>query len=163
MRRERHSKLVAKHALRTALALTALVGTLCASVAQASGPTVSQVRSLLERELTPSKIPGITPLLKRGRVAYPFKALEAGTAVIEWFYVPPGARLSKGKVQPEIVASGMATFSAPGMKKMAVVLTTPEGTFVLKGREAVKLTALGGFTTKRGKTISARKAFVVRR
>jgi hypothetical protein len=165
VRNQRDSKPAGTRALRTVLILTAVAGASCASVALASAPSANQIKNLLARELTPpGKGVGIASILKRGGVTYNFKALAAGTAIIEWFDVPPGARLSgKRKPQPVLVASGEASFSAAGTRKMAIALMSPEGSQVLRKGRSVKLTALGNFTTKRGKTVSARKTFVLTR
>lgn len=145
-----------------ALATTALAGVGCATVALASGPSTGQIRGSLERQLRPPGNLTIPSLLKRGGVTYPFKALTAGSAELEWVIEPP--RPNKRKLQEVIVASGEARFSRPETKKMKLVLTAEEGVHLLRTSKSVKITAKGIFTTKGGKSINARSTtFVLRR
>lgn len=167
-------------ALRAALLSTALLGACCVSIAQASAADTApvgvvrgavdasagagQIRSLLERELAPSgKGARIGAIVRSGGATFDFKALETGTAVIEWFRVPAGAKLSrKSKPQPVLVGSGLLTFSKPGTRKMAIRLSS-EGRQLLQKSKTVRLTALGNFTAKGRPAVGARKTFVLAR
>jgi hypothetical protein len=161
LRREQRSHLVVRRALCAALASTMLGGVCYATVALASDPTTAQIRSSLERQLRPPGTTTIASLLKRGGVTYSFKAVTAGIVGVEWVAKPP--RPNKRKLQAVIVASGQITFSRPGTKKIRMVLTSGEGTYLLRTSKSVKLTAEGVFTTKSGKSINASNTFVLRR
>ena len=59
------------------------------------GARLRSWRSSPSRSTPTSKAAKISPLLKTGGFALAFKALEAGTAVIAWYQVPPGVKLAK--------------------------------------------------------------------
>ena len=122
----------------------------------------AQIATLLERELTPGgNAAKVATLLKTGGFTITFKALEAGTAVIDRYQVPPAATLAKkSKAKPILVASGRATFSAAGTAKIEIKLTAA-GKHLLKSNKRLKLTAKGIFTPTGKRTVIATKAFVV--
>jgi hypothetical protein len=123
---------------------------------------VAQLAALLKRELTPSgKVGKIAALLKSGGLTILFQALEAGTVVINWYQVPPGAKLAR-KAKPVLVASGRATFSAAGEQKIKLKLTSA-GERLLKRARSLKLTAKGSFTPTGEAPVTATKAFVLKR
>jgi hypothetical protein len=120
-----------------------------------------QIEALLKRELTPTgKAAKIAALLKAGGLTIVFKALEAGTAVINWYQVPPGAKLARAK--PVLVASGKATFEAAGTLKIKMKLTSA-GKRLLGRVRSLKLTAKGIFTPSGEPPVSATKVFVLKR
>jgi hypothetical protein len=88
-----------------------------------------------------------------------FKALEAGTAVIGWYYLPPG---KKAKPKPVLVASGKLTFSAAGTATVKLKLTAA-GKVLLRHAKRLKLTAEGTFTPTGKTPITAFKTFVLKR
>ena len=92
-------------------------------------------------------------MLKAGGLTITFKALEAGTAVIGWYQLPPGAKLAR-KAKPVLVASGHATFEAAGTLKIEIKLT-PAGKRLLKHARILKLTAKGVFTPSGEPPVSA--------
>jgi hypothetical protein len=123
----------------------------------------AQIAALMDRQLTPSgKTAKIAALLKAGGFLGPFQALEAGTAVIDWYQLPPGAKLAKAKVKPILVAAGQMTFSAAGTGMIKVKLTTA-GTRLLKHAKSLKLTAKGTFIPTGKRAVVATKAFVLKR
>ena len=124
----------------------------------------TQVARLLASEITPSgKRAKIAALLKSGAYTALFKALEAGTAVIVWYRVPPGARLAtKTKAKPVLIAAGKHTFKAAGTATIKIKLT-PAGKRLLKHAKQLKLTAKGTFTPTGKKPISKTKTFVLKR
>jgi hypothetical protein len=121
-----------------------------------------QIQELLAG-LTPSgRAAKIAALLKSGGFVVTFKALEPGNAVIDWYRVPPGAKLAKTKAKPILVAAGQMTFSAARTAKINVKLTAA-GKRLLKHAKSVKLTAKGTFTPTGKAPITTTKVFVLKR
>jgi hypothetical protein len=126
--------------------------------------SAAQIAALLARQLTPSgRGAKIAALVRRGGWAELFRALEAGTAVIDWYELPKGATLAKKtKVRPELVAAGRLTFSAAGTATLNVKLTST-GKRLLKHANHLKLTAKGTFAPPGMTPIVATKTFVLKR
>jgi streptogramin lyase len=124
----------------------------------------AQIAALLRRELVPAgKKARIATLLRLGGFTLTFKAPEAGKAVIDWYWLPPGAKLSrKSKAKPILVASGGMTFLAAGTRKMKINLTAT-GKRLLKNTTIVKLTAKGTFTPAGETPVTVTKGFVLKR
>ena len=105
----------------------------------------------------------IAALLKAGGFTFLFKALQAGTAKVGWYRVPPGAKLANNtKAKPILIASGKLTFTAAGMAKMKLALTAA-GKHILKNAKRVKVTAKGTFTPTGMTPINATRSFVLKR
>jgi hypothetical protein len=126
--------------------------------------SAAQVSALLARQLTPSgKEAKIAALLKKGGFSEAFKALEAGSAVIDWYYLAPGAKLAKTtKPKAILVAVGTANFTAAGTVTIKVKLT-PSGRRLLAHAKRFKLTAKGTFTPAGGSAITSVKTFTLKR
>jgi hypothetical protein len=124
----------------------------------------AQIAALLGQQLTPSgKAAKIAEVLESGGCRVVFKALEAGSAVIDWYEVPPGAKLAKkAKPKPVLVGSGHLTFAAAGTATIKIRLTAV-GKSLLKHAKQLRLTALGTFTPIGEPPSSATKTFVVKR
>ncbi len=124
----------------------------------------SQIAALLAGQLIPSgKAAKIAALLTGGGFAVAFKALEAGTAVIDWYEVPAGAKLAKkAKRKPVLVGAGQRTFSAAGTATIKIKLTVA-GKSLLKHAKKLKLSAKGTFTPASEPPITAFKTFVLKR
>ena len=92
-----------------------------------------------------------------------FKAPEAGTAVLDWYELPAGAKLArKSKPKPVLVASGERTFSAAGTAKITLKLTTA-GKLLLKHARHLQLTAKCAFTPTGEAPVEVKRAFSLRR
>jgi hypothetical protein len=130
----------------------------------AAGISASQIASVLSKEITPAgNSAKIATLLKATGFTIKFKALEAGRAVIDWYQVPPGAKLaSKSGAKPILVASGQTSFSKAGTAKIKMKLTSA-GKNLLKNTKSLKLTAKGTFTPTGMAPIIATRTFVLRR
>jgi Phosphoesterase family len=126
--------------------------------------SLTQVEAALAGELMPSgKAAKIAALLRSGGYVVAFKAPEAGTAVIHWYQVPPGARLAKkAKPKPVLVGAGQGTFSAAGTATIKIKLTAA-GKRLLKHAKQLKLTAKSTFTPVGGAAITATRTFVLKR
>ena len=124
----------------------------------------AQIAALLARELTPSeKAAKIAALLKWGGLTVVFKALEAGTVVIDWYEVPAGAKLAKkAKPKPVLVGAGRRTISAAGTATIKIKLTAA-GKRLLKHAKRLKLTAKGTFTPPGNAPTTTTKAFTLTR
>jgi subtilase family serine protease len=132
--------------------------------AQTAGVSAAQIKSALVAQLTPSsKTARIAALLKASGLSLALKALEPGVIVIDWYELPPGAKLAKKtKPKPLLVASGQLKFSAAGTKTLKLKLTAA-GKALLKRSKHVKLTAKGTFTPSGEAAVSATKPFTLKR
>ncbi len=132
----------------------------------------SQIAALLNKEIAPTgNAASIASLLHNHGFSEKFKALEAGTAVVDWDQVPPGAHLAKkAKPKPVLVASGHLKFRAAGTAKMRIKLTKA-GIALLKHAEHehakhhakhLKLTGKAVFTPVGQRPIVRFKTFTLR-
>jgi hypothetical protein len=123
-----------------------------------------EIGALLRHSLTPEgRAARLASLLAGGGYTVAFRALSAGTAVIDWYQVPPSGKLArKTSARPVLVASGQMRFSAAGTARIKVRLTR-EGRRLIKRDKTVKLTAKGTFTPSGGKPIGAIEGFVLKR
>ncbi len=126
--------------------------------------SIAQISAALSDGLTPTgKGAKIAALFKAGGFTITFKALEAGSVVIDWFEVPAGGKLAKKhKAKPVPVASGQAVFESAGAAKIKIKLTAA-GKHLLRRAKHVKLTARGTFTPAGGQGVSVTRAFVLTR
>ena len=125
--------------------------------------SAAQIAALLKQQLTPTgKAAKIAALLKTGGLTVKLRALEPGTAVINWYQLPPGAKRSNAKARPVLAASGQVTFSAAGTMKLKIKLTAT-GRRLLKRSKRLKLTAKGTFTPLGQPVVTATKTFVLKR
>ena len=131
--------------------------------ASAATQTAARIASLIAGQLTRAGTAAkIAALLKRGGIVIALNAPEAGTAVIGWYEVPPGARLAKKtKAKPILVASGMLIFRAAGTARITIKLTVA-GKRLLKHAKQLKLTAEGIFTPIGSPPVSAGRTFVLK-
>jgi subtilase family serine protease len=124
--------------------------------------SAAQLKSQLTAQLTPSgKAAKLASLLKANGYTLAFKAPEAGSLTIDWYELPPGAKLAK-KAKPVLVADGRLTFTAARAGKI-VLKFTAAGKALLKRSKQLKLTAKGTFTPQGKATLSATKTFMLRR
>jgi hypothetical protein len=129
--------------------------------AGAGAVSTGEVAALLTSQLTPSgKAARIGTLLK-GATAIMFRALEAGTATVAWYYLPPGAKIAK-HAKPVLVAFGRLTFAAPETAMIRIKPTTP-GKSLLKRASRIKLTAKGTFTPTGMTPITVTRTFLLKR
>ena len=103
-------------------------------------------------QLTPTgKAARIGALLKNGLFKQQFKAPEAGTAVVKWYYLAPGAKFAGAKLakkkapSPVLVASGSVTFHTAGTAAVKLRLT-PAGRRLLRQSRRIRLIATCAFT-----------------
>jgi hypothetical protein len=127
---------------------------------QAPSPPVSTggvgVLSFYATLLTPAgKTARIGAILKSGYFKQRFKAPKAGSAVIKWYYLPPGAKLTvarrakKAAPAPVLVAVGSVTLHAAGTGTVKLRLTGV-GRALLGRSKRVRLTATCTFTAVGG-------------
>jgi uncharacterized repeat protein (TIGR01451 family) len=124
----------------------------------------AQIAALLVSQLAPTGTSArIAALLKRGGFTVSFRALEPGTAVIDWYEVPPGAKLAKNtKPKPVLVGAGRLRFSAAGTAKIRIRLTVA-GKRLLRHARQLRLTARGTFTPTGEARVTATRTFLLRR
>ncbi|HST33224.1 MAG TPA: hypothetical protein VLJ80_06860 [Solirubrobacteraceae bacterium] len=130
----------------------------------ATSITAAQIAALLAGGLVPSgKASKIAALLKHGGFAVKLSALEAGSATIDWYQLPPGAKLARHvKPKPVLVAAGHLRFAAAGTGPLKLKLT-PAGKKLLKRAKRLKLTARGTFTPNGGTAVKATRRFLLKR
>ena len=121
---------------------------------------------LLGQQITPSgKNAKIARVLTLSGFTLTFKANQAGKLTIDWYEVPRGAKLAshaKHKPKPVLVGSGQVTFTAAGVKKVKIKLTSA-GKKLLRHASNQPLTAEGVFVTTKGTRLEVKKAFVLHR
>jgi alpha-tubulin suppressor-like RCC1 family protein len=126
------------------------------------GPTVAQIKaSLLSQLLPEGKAAKIAALLKKGYFLL-FRALTAGSVLIDWYYLPHGAHVAKAKPKPVLVAAGHASFSHAGSFKLTIKLTA-NGKQLLKRAKRLTLTAKGTFTPSGKQPITATRRLILKR
>jgi alpha-tubulin suppressor-like RCC1 family protein len=129
--------------------------------------TEAQIRSSLGMQLgTKGRQIRLKALRKRRSYAYGFTALTPGVLTIDWYYLPPGARLARGadaaqSAKPVLFASGSTSFATAGTKKLTLRLTLT-GRKLLRHRKHIALTALGSFTPRGKRAITATSSFSLR-
>ncbi len=126
--------------------------------------TVSQILAALSSVLSPhGKEATITALLKKEEYKFAFKAPEAGTLVITWYYLPKGAHISTAKkVQPVTIASGRLSLTSATAGNIVVRLTR-KGKHLLKHAKTLKVTSKTVFTPTSGSPTTREKTFTLRR
>jgi hypothetical protein len=131
--------------------------------APAHGSPVA-IKLLLDRQLVPSgRTASISQLLKHGGLHMSFKLPEAGTLVVQWYFVPRGAKLArKTQEKPVLVAAGRATFKTGGTLSVAIKLTA-QGRKLLRHASRLDLEARGTFAPKGAASVSASKKFALKR
>lgn len=105
----------------------------------------SQITSALTQVLRAPAKAAMAKLLKQGTLQLSFGAPEAGTLLVQWYELPPGAKLAKTKAKPVLVASGQTSSTAAGTAIVHLKLTAV-GKKLIKHAKSLKLTAKGTFT-----------------
>jgi hypothetical protein len=133
----------------------------CGKSTQASP---AQIKALLARQIAPAgKTARISALLAHGGLRMSFTFPEAGALSVQWYLVPPGAKLArKTQAKPILVATGHATFIASATVKVAIRLTA-QGEKLLRHATKLKLEAKGAFAPKGESALSTTKKFVLKR
>ena len=130
-----------------------------------SNSGVNSVASFFAAQLKPTgKGAKIGALLKAGLYKQRFKAPQAGTASIKWYYLPPGAKLSKSKKAPPpvLVASGSVKFRAAGSATLTLKLTSA-GRRLLGHSKSLRLTASCTFKPTSGTAVTTTGSFQLKR
>jgi subtilase family serine protease len=124
----------------------------------------AQLKARLAAQLAPSgKAARIGSLLKLGSFSFAFTALEAGSLVIDWYELPPGASLVKNaKPKPLLVASARVTFTAAARRTIKLALTRAGRTLLARVKQ-IRLSAEGTFTPRGNAPITATKSFLLGR
>jgi hypothetical protein len=124
----------------------------------------AKIKTLLARQLTPSgKMDSISALLRHRGLNMSFTLPEAGTLVVRWYFVPPGAKLArKMNDKPILAAAGEATFTSAGTVRVKVRLTA-HGRKLLRHATKIRLEAKGTFAAKGEMAVSAVKRFALKR
>jgi hypothetical protein len=134
-------------------------------------PSDAVLAAMIVKQLVPlGKTATITKLLKLGVYKFLFKAPAAGAAVLSWYYLPPGASLSKKSrhgAKPVLVAKGKKTFSSATSATIKLDLTLAGRRLLLgdllSGLNKIKLTAKCVFTPTGKKGITTLESFSLKR
>lgn len=119
----------------------------------------AQVLNSLVIGLRASTKATIRRLLKHGIFSVPFKALEAGRLIVQWYELPRRARRATAK--PILVASGRTVFTAAGTANVKISLTS-QGKKLLEHISRLKLTAKATFTPTGKTSVSTTRTFVLK-
>jgi hypothetical protein len=112
----------------------------------AGSHAVSGVASFFASQLAPPRRGTLAWLLRWGTYGMRLRSPGPGTAVVNWFYLPPGASLTrKSKHHPVLIAAGKRTFAAAQTLTIKLHLTS-EGRRLLKRVTRIRLTATCTFT-----------------
>jgi hypothetical protein len=124
----------------------------------------SAVAAWIAKQLKGFGHPGrIGALLRTGVFRAVFRAPEAGTAVIKWYYLPPSSARARAGVQTRVLsASGKVVFKAAGKATLTIRLTAA-GRRLLKRSRSVRMIAACVFTALGAKPVKSSKAFELRR
>jgi hypothetical protein len=120
---------------------------------------------LLSSVLAPhGKSATIGALLAHGGYTFTLSAPAPGTLTITWYYVPPGAHVSKAKKpKPIAIASARVSFSKAGPAHVTVRLT-PAGRHMLAHARTLHVVSKAGYQATGAKSVSTKtKRFTVRR
>jgi hypothetical protein len=125
-------------------------------------PTDAQLKATLLAALAPSgRAARIGALLKRG-YSDRFRALAGGSVRISWYQVPHGAHLAKRHPVPILLATGTRSLTAAAGTSLRITLTS-RGRHLLAHARRLRLTARGVFTPLGRPSVSAVKAFTLKR
>ena len=125
------------------------------------GPTVLQIRAALSRGLVPQgNRAKIGALLRHGGYTFTFNAPSEARVIVTWFFLPPGAHVSKTK--PVKIASAQVTFTKAGAARVKVRLTG-KGRGLLRHATSLKVIAKDTFTPVVGSAVSMKRSFKLRR
>lgn len=123
----------------------------------------AQVSALLLSQLGPKgKAASIASLLKRGGLTMPFRALEPGVLLVQWYELSKGAKLAKARAKRVLVASGQVTFSTAGNANCKLKLTSA-GKKLLKRSSHLQLTAKASFKPTDKAAVNTTKRFSLSR
>lgn len=126
-------------------------------------PSSAHIMASLAGQITPhGKAAGIAALIKNQGYVLSFPALSAGKVVIDWFYLPSGAHLARGKPKPVLIAEGKATFTRAGTLKVRITLTA-NGKRMLTHAKRLTLTVKGAFTPTAQPAVVSIKKFTLTR
>ncbi len=122
------------------------------------------VEALIAKQLAASwRGATIVGLLRKGVFKATFKAPEAGTAAIGWYYSPPASKRGKTSASSRVlIASGKRTFHAAGKAALALRLT-PAGRRLLRSASRIRLTATCVFTPSGSRPVRTSSAFELKR
>jgi PKD domain-containing protein len=124
--------------------------------------TAGQIKASILTQIAPNgngaRIPA---LLKKGGYVLSFKAITAGTVEDDWYLIPAGAHLTRGKPKAELIATGRRRFLRAGTQKLTIELTAA-GKRLLRRARLLRLTAKITFKLKGRTSVAASKAFTLR-
>jgi hypothetical protein len=130
------------------------------TVSSASGGSAAAV---LGSALVPSGAAAtIGAILNAGAYPATVSAPGPGTAGVTWYYVPPGAHVASTR-KPIVVASGTKTFKKAGKAKLRITLSRTGRKLLKAAKKSIALTSKGTFTPKRGKRVSSKRTFKLKR
>jgi hypothetical protein len=141
--------------------VSAVLSLVSAPQPSASKPT-TQAQVLLSSQLVPPRHAAvIASLLAHAGLPFSFRALEAGTISIAWYYVASRTRAG-GSPRFRVFASGKTTFSTAGAGTVRMRLS-PQARHFLRLAKRVRLIARGKFARAGHLPLSASASFTLTR
>ncbi len=127
-----------------------------------AAPTQTQIVALIAQQLGSQGDWARLPLSpKKASFTFPFKAPEAGTAVLDWYASSGGGRQARdAHAKPVILGTGALTFSAATTKTMRITFTKA-GMFLWKRAKRLRLIARGTFTPVGKTPIAVARTFAL--
>jgi hypothetical protein len=129
-----------------------------------SAPTPAEILGLVIQQLEPGGSGAGLRLPAGSRsLAYLYRALEAGTATVNWYASAPNRRRARGAhTRLVLVASGTVVFSGAGTKTMRILLTRA-GVRLWRQARGLRLTVRGTFTPIGAAPIAASRTATLKR
>lgn len=122
----------------------------------------AEIAALLRKEIVPhGGSARSATLLSSPRYTLAFRALEAGTAVVEWYALPSGRSTGRGRAKPVLIGTGRVGFAKAGTGKLVIELTAA-GRRTLRSGGSRRCTAEGTFTPRGGGPVVAVRPFTLR-
>jgi hypothetical protein len=125
-----------------------------------AAPSVTAIRSALSQALKAAASAKLTAIVRHHRYTFTFVAPGAGTLVMNWYYLPPGARLARAK--PVLIARARAVATKPGRLRVTLSLTAA-GRRRLGHTKRLNLTGEGVFKPAGGAAVTVARRFTLRR
>jgi hypothetical protein len=128
-----------------------------------SSVSSAQIAAALRQALVLSGQSASIARLLRSAFTVAFHALEPGTAEIDWYRLPPGAKLAmSARAAPILVASARMKFASSGTARLKIKLTGA-GRRLLAHAKRLNLTAKATFTPRGGAPVIVVKTLTLRR
>jgi Bacterial Ig-like domain len=129
-----------------------------------AGISAAALAGMIAGQLAPhGRAARIAAIVRRGGFIARLKSPEAGEAVVNWYYTPPGARTAAASSRKAVrVAFGSVMFRAAATRTLKLYLT-PEGASLLRRLRRARLVAKCLFTPRGARAVKSSATFELRR